>query len=81
MTAEEQLLMPGYLQSRSEKSITHPPTSPVRAMAEWEEISGLCIRWTSSQQTILRQIIVAAKLETIVYIVCSDANSVRSYLT
>jgi agmatine deiminase len=81
MTAEEQLLMPAYLQSRSEKSITHPPTSPVRAMAEWEEISGLCIRWTSSQQTILRQIIVAAKVETTVYIVCSDSNSVRSYLT
>lgn len=81
MTAEEQLLMPAYLQSHSEKSITHPPTSPVRAMAEWEEISGLCIRWTSSQQTILRQIVVAAKLETIVYIVCSDSNSVRSYLT
>ncbi len=81
MTAEEQLLMPAYLQSRSAKSIIHPPTSPVRAMAEWEEIGGLCIRWTSSQQTILRQIIVAAKLETIVYIVCSDSNSVRSYLT
>ncbi len=81
MTEEEQMLMPAYLQSRSAKSITHPPTSPVRAMAEWEEISGLCIRWTSSQQTILRQIIVAAKLETMVYIVCSDSNSVRSYLT
>jgi agmatine/peptidylarginine deiminase len=81
MTAEEQLMMPLYMQSHSEKSITHPPTSPVRAMAEWEEISGLCIRWTSSQQTILRQIVVAAKLETIVYIVCSDSNSVRSYLT
>lgn len=81
MTAEEQLMMPLYMQTHSEKSITHPPTSPVRAMAEWEEISGLCIRWTSSQQTILRQIVVAAKLETIVYIVCSDSNSVRSYLT
>lgn len=81
ITAEEQLLMPAYLQSHSEKSITHPPTSPVRAMAEWEEISGLCIRWTSSQQAILRQIVVAAKVETIVYIVCSDSNSVRSYLT
>ena len=81
MTPEEKLMMPEYLQSRSAKSITHPPTSPVRAMAEWEEISGLCIRWTSSQQTILRQIVVAAKLETMVYIVCSDSNSVRSYLT
>jgi len=81
MTPEEQLMMPLYMQSHSEKSITHPPTSPVRAMAEWEEISGLCIRWTSSQQTILRQIVVAAKIETIVYIVCSDSNSVRSYLT
>jgi len=48
MTPEEQLLMPSYLQSRSEKSITHPPSSPVRAMAEWEEISGLCVRWTSN---------------------------------
>ncbi|MCG3167629.1 MAG: Agmatine deiminase [Bacteroidia bacterium] len=81
MTAEEELMMPLYVQSHSEKSITHPPLSPVRAMAEWEEIGGLCIRWTSSQQTILRQIVVAAKVETMVYIVCSDSNSVRSYLS
>ncbi len=81
MTAEEQLLMPAYLQSRSAKSITNPPASPVRTMAEWEEISGLCVRWTSSYTSILRQIIAAAKLETIVYVVCSDSNSVKSNLT
>jgi len=81
MTPEEQLLMPSYLQSRSEKSITHPPSSPVRAMAEWEEISGLCVRWTSTYQVILRQIIASSKLETLVYIVCSDSNSVKTNLT
>lgn len=81
MTPEEQLLMPTYLQSRSEKSITHPPTSPVRAMAEWEEISGLCVRWTNSYTAILRQIIASAKVETLVYVVCSDSNSVKTNLT
>lgn len=82
MTPEEMLMIPDYLQSRSsEKSITNPPLSPVRAMAEWEEISGFCVRWTSSFQSILRQIIANAKLETVVYVVCNDSNSVKSNLT
>lgn len=81
MTEEEKLLMPAYLQSFSERAITHPPSSPVRAMAEWEEISGLTVRWTSSYASILRQIIAAAKIETMVYIVCLDSNSVKTNLT
>jgi len=56
-----------------------PPPSPVRGMAEWEELQGVIITWTS-QLTILRQIVDYAQEEGLVYIICSDSNSVKSYL-
>ncbi len=49
-------------------------------MAEWEEIQALTITWTSYQST-LREIVRAARLETQVYIVCSDSVTVKNYLT
>ncbi len=58
---------------------TSPPSSPVRGMAEWEELQGVIITWTS-QLTILRQIVDYAQEEGIVYIICSDSNSVKTYL-
>ncbi len=81
MSAEESTLMPAYLQqARSAGSITTPPASPVRAMAEWEEIDGLLVTWTSYTSTI-REIIRHARLETHVYVVCADSNTVKSSLT
>ncbi|MCU0365355.1 MAG: hypothetical protein MUE93_06770, partial [Ignavibacteriaceae bacterium] len=56
-----------------------PPLSPVRGMAEWEELQGVIITW-ASQQTILRQIVDYAQEEGLVYIICSDSNSVKNYL-
>lgn len=59
---------------------TNPPYGPVRTMAEWEPQEGLMIAWTS-YLPILRQIVDYAQDEGLVYIVCSDSNSVKTYLT
>ena len=58
----------------------YPPSGPVRTMAEWEELRGIMITWTS-YPSILSQIVDYAQEEGLVYIVCSDSNSVKSYLT
>jgi agmatine/peptidylarginine deiminase len=49
-------------------------------MAEWEELSALQITWTQ-EQAILRQIVDYAQDEVLVYIICSDSNAVKTYLT
>jgi agmatine/peptidylarginine deiminase len=59
---------------------TDPPAWQPRAMAEWEEIQGLLITWTS-YTSILKQIVDYAQEECVVYIVCSDSNSVINTLT
>jgi agmatine deiminase len=56
-----------------------PPATPVRTMAEWEELDGIIITWTS-YLVLLRQIVDAAQEEGIVWIICSDSNSVKAYL-
>lgn len=68
-----QAKLPGF-------GITSPPSSPVRSMAEWEELQGLCIAWTGYPD-ILGQIVKAAKEETRVFILCSTANTVASAKT
>lgn len=60
----------------------NPPPGPVRTMAEWEEIQALQITWTPSNlYPILRQIVDYAQEECMVYIICSDSNAVKTYLT
>ena len=59
---------------------TNPPSGPVRTMAEWEELQGIVITWTS-YLTILREVVDYAQEEGLVFIVCSDSNSVKNYLT
>jgi len=60
----------------------NPPPGPVRTMAEWEEIQALQITWTPmNQYPILRQIVDHAQEECLVYIICSDSNAVKTYLT
>jgi len=78
MTEEESLLWKNYINPVN-PLFSDPPTSPVRGMAEWEELQGVIITWTS-QLTILRQIVDYAQEEGIVYIICSDSNSVKNYL-
>ncbi|MCC6865314.1 MAG: agmatine deiminase family protein [Ignavibacteria bacterium] len=81
-TEEEKILME-HLRKNPEPVnafFTDPPPGPVRTMAEWEELQGLLITWTS-QLSILRQIVDYAQDECQVYIICNDSNSVKSYLT
>jgi agmatine/peptidylarginine deiminase len=82
MSAQESLLMPSYLQQVNSSAKTNavtPPSSPVRTIGEWEELQGLLITWTS-YQSMLREIVRWAKLETRVYIVTQNQTSVISYL-
>jgi agmatine/peptidylarginine deiminase len=78
MTQEESVLWQTY-EHPANPLFSDPPSSPVRGMAEWEELQGVIITWTS-QLTILRQIVDYAQEEGTVYIVCSDSNSVKNYL-
>ena len=78
MTQEESFLWQNY-EHPTNPLFSDPPPSPVRGMAEWEELQGVIITWTS-QLTILRQIVDYAQEEGTVYIICNDSNSVKSYL-
>lgn len=81
MSDDEAVRMPAYLQGRAQSptAITTPPDSPVRTIGEWEELQGFTITWTS-YQSILKEIVRAAKEETRVYIICNNPSTVISYL-
>lgn len=81
LTPAEKLAAPAYFDSKtaSPNAITTPPASPVRTIAEWEELQGFTITWTS-YQSILKEIVRYAKEETRVYIICSNATTVINYL-
>lgn len=82
MSQQEKDALPSYLNSvriSAPAGFTQPPASPVRTAAEWEEIDALMITWTGFQ-TILTGIVRAAQSEALVYIVCSDSNTVRNAL-
>jgi len=78
MTVEEKILWQNY-QYPVNPLFSDPPPSPVRGMAEWEELDGLIITWISFQ-SILRQVVDFAQEEGTVYIICNDSNSVKNYL-
>jgi len=60
--------------------ITSPPNfSHLRAMAEWEELQALTIAWTS-YPGILKQIVAAARQETVVVILSNDVQGTEDYL-
>lgn len=59
---------------------TPPPTGPVRAAAEWEEIEYLLITWQPNFPNILRQIVAAAVQECKVMITTQNQASVANYL-
>lgn len=79
LTEKEKQLLPSYLFPETKTGFNTPPDFTPRTMAEWEELDGLLITWTS-YQSILSQIVKYAREEVTVYIVCSDSNSVKSYL-
>jgi len=79
MTAQEKVLYKTYQPHPSKNALTEAPPTAVRTMAEWEELQGLEITWTSYLD-ILSQIVDYAQEEVTVYIVCSDSNQVKLYL-
>ena len=85
MSDAERALLPSYNHSRGQlpgiSSVT-PPVSPVRTIGEWEELQALVLGWKSNQ-TILREIVRAAKTETrviIVYTTPDNPTSLTNYL-
>jgi agmatine/peptidylarginine deiminase len=80
MTEAEKVLYQTYQPPVLFQRDINPPPVSVRAMAEWEELQGIMITWTSFQ-SIISQIVDYAQEEGLVYIVCSDSNSVKNYLT
>lgn len=64
----------------SGRSITNPPTLPIRTAGEWEEVQTLLITWTGFP-SILTQIVDAAQEECEVLITCADSNQVKTTLT
>lgn len=59
--------------------VTPPNFSNLRAMAEWEETQALTISWTGFP-AILKQIVAAARLETLVIILSDDVQGTEDYL-
>ncbi len=54
MTDEEKKKMPDYLNSINVRGTTTPPLSPVRTMAEWEELQALTISWKSYESVLTK---------------------------
>jgi agmatine/peptidylarginine deiminase len=79
MTEQEKILWQNYQFPNSTDDI-NPPPGPVRTMAEWENLEGVIITWTQFP-SILRSIVDYAQDEGLVWIVTTDSNSVKSYLT
>lgn len=79
-TTNEQLKESTY-KPPTPKGITHPPVSPIRNAAEWEEMQGVLISWISGYETFLSEIVKYAREEATVYIFCNDSNTVKNYLT
>ncbi|MBK7148183.1 MAG: agmatine deiminase family protein [Bacteroidetes bacterium] len=80
---QELLQLPDLQQSifenRSANALTLPPALPVRTAAEWEEMQGYLITWTS-YPSMLREIVRYGKQECRMYIVTNNASSVISDL-
>ena len=78
MTKAEKQAMPFYLQSRAAASqgITTPPVNVVRTMAEWEELQGILVTWTS-YNSMLREIIRAV----VGFVGSGDGGRVGEYHT
>ena len=61
-------------------TMTPPPSVPVRAAAEWEEIEYLVITWQNNYDGILTQIVAAGVQECKVVITTQNQNAVANTL-
>ncbi len=79
MTDQEKILWQNYQFPNATDDI-NPPPGPVRTMAEWDNLEGVIITWTT-YTSILRSIVDYSQEEGMVWIVCTDSNAVKTYLT
>jgi agmatine/peptidylarginine deiminase len=80
MTEAEKLIWKEYLENYPTDRGTAPPAETPRTPGEWDESQAVVITWTS-YTSVLREIVRYAKETVKVYIVCSNASTVQSYLT
>jgi len=80
MTGKEKEIYKTYQPPFNNTDDPNPPPSAVRTMAEWEEVQGIIVAWTNFT-SIIRQIVDYAQDEGSVFIVCTDSNAVKTYLT
>ena len=78
LTEQERAIISNY--TFTGNRFTPPPSGPVRAAAEWEEVEYLLITWQPSFPNILRQIVEAAVQECKVIITTQNETSVSAYL-
>ncbi len=78
-SAEELQLLPFYSNTsvdfRGTDAVTSPPALPVRTAAEWEEMQGYLVTWTS-YPSMLREIVRYGKQECRMYIVTNTSSAV-----
>lgn len=79
MTPSEQHKMDEYLAEFSQRSVSNPPSFPVRTMAEWEEIKAITLSWQGFSG-ILTEIVREAVEEVEVIIFTSNSASVENTL-
>ncbi len=72
--------MPVYLEGLGISGITTPPATIPRTPAEWEEMDAMVIAW-KSYPAVLAEIVRYAREECRVIIICTDVNTVKTYLT
>jgi hypothetical protein len=79
MTEAEKELLKTYQFPTNNQRDNNPPPTPVRTMAEWEECQGFVIKWMSFTP-ILTEIVRYGCQEGLVFILCSDSNTVKTAL-
>lgn len=84
LTNWEQVNYPDYPQVSNSRGITTPPASPVRAMAEWEEVDYLTLSWTDNAtwgyHDILTEIVRHAKDHVSIINICEDTADIKQTL-
>ncbi|MBT0606878.1 agmatine deiminase family protein [Aequorivita echinoideorum] len=79
LTEEEKGLVSQF--QFTNQRLTPPPSGPVRAAAEWEEVEYLVVTWDPNYKNILRQIVQAGVQECKVIITTQQEATVSTYLT
>ncbi|RZJ70135.1 agmatine deiminase family protein [Flavobacterium sp.] len=79
LTESEKQQLPNLSFRRT--ALSAPPTTAVRAAAEWEEVEYLVLTWVPAYQNILRQIVAVGVNECKVVITTQNQDAVSAYLT